>query len=77
MSPYPILFHPRSTKQNSSSIIQNNKPARAEDAGVLGIRSFGSNLSLCMGGKSTQASEDMLSVVPPSGPYLRLQDQML
>lgn len=57
MSSYPILFHPRSTKQNSSSIIQNNKPARAEDAGMLGIRSFGSSLSLCMGGKSTQTSE--------------------
>lgn len=57
MSSYPILFHPRSTKQNSSSIIQNNKPVRAEDAGMLGIRSFGSSLSLCMGGKSTQTSE--------------------
>lgn len=43
---------------------------------MLGIRSFGSNLFLCIGGKSTQTSEDMLSVIPPSSPYLGLQDQM-
>lgn len=74
MSPTPSSSTPA---QQNKTLHPSSRTTNLPEQRMLGIRSFGSNLSLCMGGKSTQTSEDILSVVPPSSPYLRLQDQML